>query len=254
MNCAQVLFSLFLLAPCDDQAGGHEAIASALAHPARPAADRERDAGRKPGEVLEFFGIEPGMTVLEVFAGGGYYTQILDALVGESGRVLAHNNPAYLNFVGEQFEARFADGGLPRTERLIAEANEIELPADSLDAALLSLTWHDFLFGAEEYGWPDVDEEAFLDLLCAAMKPGAILGVVDHVAKPGGDPGAIAQTLHRVDPASVRTIIGASCFTLAAESDLLRNPADDHSTSATQGPLQGQTDRFVMRFVREPEG
>ena len=92
MTCTQALLSLFLLGPCDDGSGASEAIASAVASEARPAADVARDEGRKPDEVLAFFGIEPGMTVLEVFAGGGYYTQILDGVVGSEGRVLTHNN------------------------------------------------------------------------------------------------------------------------------------------------------------------
>ena len=91
--CSQkALMSLFLLVPCEEQAGGDEAVQAALAHPARPAADVQRDTNRKPDEVLSFFGIEPGQEVLEVFSGGGYYTQILDALVGPDGKVIAHNN------------------------------------------------------------------------------------------------------------------------------------------------------------------
>jgi predicted methyltransferase len=82
------------------------------------------------------------------------------------------------------------------------------------------------------------------------MKPGGILGVVDHIANPGGDTTADAFDLHRIDPERVKSDMEAACFDLAGSSDLLRNPADDHSTSATEGPMQGKTDRFLYRFVR----
>ncbi|MDX1460004.1 MAG: hypothetical protein R3348_03015 [Xanthomonadales bacterium] len=250
MNCAQAILSLFLLSPCDDGGAGHEAIESAVSNPRRPALDVERDPARKPAEVLEFLGIRPGMTVLDVFAGGGYYTEILDAVVGENGRVIAHNNEAYLGFVGPQIEARFADGRLANTEQFIAEANDIELEDGSLDATLMILAYHDFFFGNEQYNWPDVDEVAFLDKLCRAMKPGAILGVADHVATGTGDVSEVAFGLHRIDPEKVKADISASCFELVAESPVLRNDADDHSLPSIAPEMSGKTDRFLFKFVR----
>ena len=253
MKTPLLLAALMTTLPITLATAAADPIADALASPSRPAADLQRDASRKPHEILGLFGIAPGMTVLEVFAGGGYYTQILDAVVGPGGTVLAHNNQAYLDYVGAQYSARFEAGSLPNTQPLLAELDELELAPGSLDAAVLVLTWHDFLFGEPEYGWPDADEHAFLDKLCRAMKPGAPLGVVDHVANPGGDPAEVGVRLHRVDPEQVKAAIGSSCFELTASSDALANPADDHLGSATNGPLQGQTDRFVMRFNRRQE-
>lgn len=250
MACTKALLSIFLLTPCDDLDGGGQAIAAAVAHPNRPAADVARDAGRKPSEVLTFFDIAPGMTVLEVFSGGGYYTQILDEVVGADGRLIAHNNQAYLDFVGAQFEARREAGHLPNTDLVIGEVAALEPEAGSLDAALLVLAWHDFLYADERFAWPDVDEAAFLDSLCAAMKPGAVLGIVDHVAAPGGDPESVAKTLHRIDPERVLQEVSGSCFELEAESAVLRNPDDDHSANALDETMAGRTDRFVYKFVR----
>lgn len=251
MTCTQVLFTLFLMAPCDNGGGGDaEAIAQAVAAPARSAEDRARDEFRKPAEVLRFFGIRPGMTVLEVFAGGGWYSQILDGVVGPDGRLLAHNNAAYMQFVGAQFEARFANGGMPNTERLTAEANDLELAPASLDAALLILTWHDFLYGSEQFNWPDVDEQALVEKLCAAMKPGAVLGIVDHYANPDDNPLEAAFKLHRIDPQRIRDDLAGSCFEFKASSEVLRNPADDHTTPSISGEFQSKTDRFALKFVR----
>src|SRR5262245_52037725 len=72
------------------------AIEAALAAPGRPAADREQDSWRKAADSLAFFGVQPGMVALDLFAGAGYYTELLAAVVGPTGRVVAHNNQAYL--------------------------------------------------------------------------------------------------------------------------------------------------------------
>jgi predicted methyltransferase len=111
----------------------------AVIHLNRRAADHDRDAGRKPAQVLAFFGIEPGMTVLDLFSGGGYYSELLSYIVGTEGRVVAHSNEAYVNFVGEEFQERYADGRLTNVEILMAENNELELPAETFDAVTLMM-------------------------------------------------------------------------------------------------------------------
>ena len=143
MTCTQALLSLLLFSPCSD--GGGPAmdlvIAEALASPVRPESDRQRDALRRPDQVLAFFGIVPGMKVLDLFSGGGYYTEILSGVVGDQGHVMAHNNKAYLAFAAKELDGRFADDRLHNVESVIAEANDLELPPASLDAALAILTW-----------------------------------------------------------------------------------------------------------------
>ena len=250
MSCTHALLSLFLLSPCEGGGSGLEAVEAAVSNPARPATDVQRDEARQPAEVLSFLGIEPGMAVLDVFAGGGYYTEILDSLVGEDGKVLSHNNESYLGFIGPQIEQRFADHRLANSKQLIAEADELELREGSLDAAVMILAYHDFFFGNEQYGWKDADEAAFLESLCKAMKPGAILGVADHVDTSGGDVSDVAFNLHRLDPQRVVADMTGSCFDLEAESNILRNSTDDHSKPAISPDMRGKTDRFLYKFVR----
>ena len=127
MSCAQVLFSLFLLSPCEHGGGQLEAIEAAVANPARAQADVQRDQDRKPTDVLSFLGISPGMTVLDVFAGGGYYSEILNYVVGEDGKVLLHNNLAYISFVESELEPRLADGRLANISSIIAEAKKAKM-------------------------------------------------------------------------------------------------------------------------------
>ncbi len=88
MSCPSIMFSLFLISPCTESGGEsiNEAVAAALSNPNRPAEDAVKDEGRKPAEVLTFFNIKPGMTVLDLFSGGGYYTELLNSVVGKDGK------------------------------------------------------------------------------------------------------------------------------------------------------------------------
>jgi len=253
MSCPAIMFSLFLTSPCP-QGGGtevNEAVADAINNPQRPAEDVTRDADRKPDKVLSFFEIKPGMTVLEIFSGGGYYTEILDSLVGENGKVIAHNNEAYMSFVGETHQKRHANGRLAQTETILREVDGLEFEANSLDAVFLVLTWHDFLFTNLEQNWPAIDTNLFLDKLCKATKPGAMVGLIDHVANPGGNPAEVAKSLHRVDPQIISDSFANSCFTLETKGDFLSNQDDDHTLSVFDQSIRGKTDRFVYKFVRK---
>ena len=220
---------------------------AALANELRPEADRARDAGRKPGEVLEFFGIGPGMSVLDMFSGGGWYAEVIAHVVGEDGRVIAHSNQAYKAFVGEALEERFNTGRLPQAEILMAENNQMTLETDSLDAVMLGLAYHDVYNDDAEGGWEFIDGPAFLAELKKGLKPGGLIAVIDHYAEAGAPP-ETGNTLHRIDPALVIANMEAAGFVLDGQSDMLRNADDDHSQTVFAPDLRGKTDRFIMRF------
>ncbi len=254
MTCTQALLSLLLITPCTD--GGSPAmdvlIAEALAHPQRTESDRARDPLRKSDQVLAFFEIKPGMRVLDLFSGGGYYTEILSRVVGPEGSVLSHNNQAYLEFVKDEVAARYADNRLPNVQQLTAEADDLDLQQGSLDAVLAILTWHDFYYGDESFGWPDVDESLLASKLCSAMKPGAVLGIIDHVARAGADAREAGQALHRVDPQRIQDDLANSCFVLEAEASFLRNPEDQLDKVAMEPAVRGKTDRVIYKYRRAP--
>ena len=237
-------------APADTSSAPQQSVyAAAVSNPGRTEADRERDAFRKPGEVLEFFGIEPGMDVLDMYSGGGYYTEIVSHIVGSDGSVHAHSNSAYADFLVEETGARYGGSRLPNVEMLMAENNELELTADAYDAVLMVLTYHDIYFVAPEQDWPKIDGPALMAVLYKGLRPGGILGVIDHYAA-AGSPAETGQTLHRIDPEIVISEIEAAGFRLEGQSDILRNPEDDHSQPMDAAGIRGRTDRFVLRFVK----
>lgn len=253
MDCAQAIFTLFLLAPCDETSGGsiNLAIAEALASPDRIEKDRQSDPFRRPDLVLSFFEIEPGMTVLDLFSGGGYYTEIISRIVGEEGEVVAHNNEAYLAFAKDALDGRYAQNRLANVKTVTAEADELSLPENTFDAALAMLTWHDFYYLDEENGWPAINESALIQNLCTAMKPGSVLGLTDHVAVAGSKPEDSGQKLHRIDPQRIKADLEGTCFNYEGELKVLRNSEDDHSQPMFAEGIRGKTDRIIYKFRRQ---
>ena len=235
-----------------DDNDARNVVEAAVANQHRSAADRESDKGRKPAQVLQFFGIKPGMRVLDMYSGGGYYTELLSYIVGSDGKVIAHTNKAYADFRGEETNKRYADGRLANVEVLRAENNALSLPEDKLDAAIMILAYHDIYFVDEENDWPEINGDKLLAELHNGLKPGGILGLVDHVAATGS-PAETGGTIHRIDPALVIREVEAAGFVLEGESDALRNPDDDLSVTMYDPSVRGKTDRFILRF-RKPNG
>ena len=221
-------------------------LAQRLSDAGRPEADVARDPGRKPAEVVQFLGIGDGATVIDLIAASGYYTEVLSVAVGDAGKVYAHNTEFTLTYrEGANDKAmtkRLADARLPNVERLDREIADLGLQPDSVDAALTALNFHDIYNG----GSPEAAVR-FLNGVANYLKPGGLLGVIDHA----GDPGAPNADLHRMTEAEARQSIAESVLVLEAESDVLRNPADDRSKSVFDPAIRGHTDRFVY-LLRKP--
>ena len=191
------------------------------------------------------------MTVLDMNAATGWYTEILARVVGPTGRVLAHNHPgAGTTLPAADFAARYGGNRLPNVEQTFARHNDLQLPADSVDIVLMSLVYHDTYWHDDDVDWGPIDRLALLESLLAALKPGGIVGVVDHYAAAGRDPFESVIAVHRIDPDVVRRDFLAAGFEPAGESDVLRTTTDDYSLSVFDAAVVGRTDRFVLRFRR----
>lgn len=210
----------------------------------------ELDASRKPAELLDFFGLKRGDRVLDLFGANGYWAEIVGPAVGPRGRVTVWQPTQFYN---EERRTAFIGGaGRQRNVQLIVSPFEApELPAAAYDFALINLDYHDVYWENAERGIPRIEADQWLARLHAAMKPGGVVGVVDHVAVAGSPPRESVDKLHRIDPAVIRADFQRAGFRLEAESPLLRNPADVHSLSVFDKSIRGRTDRVVMKF-RKP--
>lgn len=226
-------------------------IQAAVDNPARPAADRTLDPMRQPVEVLTFFRIRPGMHVLDLFAGGGYYTEIISYLVGPAGSVTLYNNNPWNNFVNRQVEQRLDNNRLPNVRSLVASPAELAGIDERYDAAILILAMHDLYYEDSDNGWPRIDHRIFLDDIYGLLEPGGILGIIDHNALSGSDPEVVGKSLHRIDPGRVIDDLQAAGFIFEESSDVLRNPDDDLTGLVFTPELRWRSDRSVMRF-RKP--
>lgn len=224
-----------------------EAIARAIANPQRSEADRLRDASDKPATVLNFIGLRPRMRVADLISGGGYYSELMSYVVGPRGKVISHTVKTYDRWAAEERKTRFAAGRLPNVVPLYSELPELELGDEPLDLILMVKVYHDIYYRSDI--WPRVNRDDFFARIRKALKPGGILAVIDHAALPGTGSSA-AQGLHRIDQAFAKVDIERAGFEFQAESDVLRNPADDHTLNVFDAGIQGHTDRFVYRFVK----
>jgi predicted methyltransferase len=187
--------------------------------------------------------------VVDIWAGGGYYSELVASIVGEEGEVLLLNNAAYAAFANKALSARL-DGRDPGSVTVYTrEAENLDLGRNSLDGALIIMSYHDLYHVDEPNGWRAIDAADFLGQVHAALKPGARFLVVDHHAETGTGKSA-AQDLHRIDVEFAKTDIASHGFTLVDSSDALRNPQDDHSIMVFDPRVRGKTDRFVLVFEK----
>jgi predicted methyltransferase len=215
---------------------------AALAAPERPAESKARDDSRKPIETIQFFGIDTGDTVVELIAVGGWFTEVLSAAVGPSGKVYASNPPG---LVPAEAEKALHDrlGNVEAVHDSLAEANI----AAGADVAFTAQNLHDLYFGYRGVPGSEVVAVDFLKAVYAGLKPGGVLALIDHVGIDGQDNAA----LHRIELQQARDVITKAGFTIEAESSLLANSADDHTKIVVDPSIRGKTDQFMIR-ARKP--
>lgn len=231
-------------------------IAAVVQSPDRTAADRENDQRRKPGQMLAFIGVRPGMVALDVVAGGGYTSELLARAIGPAGKVYAQAQPRDPNRSAPagarapgagvlDRQARLAAGNVAAAPLVLALQRLVdpvppELAQGGLDLVTLMFNYHDLGFLGE--GRAQMNRAIF-----AALKPGGAYVVADHAGRPGTGISE-STTLHRIEESFLRAEIEAAGFRLAAAGSFLRNPADPRDKETPDPPMP--KDEFVLKFVK----
>ena len=229
-----------------------EQIAAIVASPDRSAADRTNDLRRKPVELLTFIGVRPGMTALDVSAGGGYTSELLARAAGPAGHVYGQSQPPRPDASGvtppRSRSATLIDARAknPAVASLVAVATPFNNPVPS-DVAPQSVDVVTLLFNYHDFGSMGVDRGAMNRALFAALKPGGVYVIADHAGRPGTGISESA-TLHRVEEIFVVQEVEAAGFRLAARGDFLRNPNDPRDREEPAPPMA--KDEFVLKFVK----
>ncbi|MDP6097696.1 MAG: hypothetical protein QGG67_17165 [Gammaproteobacteria bacterium] len=237
MKSVLSLLAVFFLCSTASAQLNTSALERAMANPGRPAADKERDASRKAPQVLAFVGLEPGMTVIDLIAIGGWYSEVLALAVGDNGKVYMQNNPS--PFVERNMDAiNDKLGRLSNLEHLLGPVSDVA--AGSVDFVMTALNFHDV------HNENAAAAQGLFTQVLTVLKPGGILAVIDHEGTLGAD----NASLHRVPyEETVKAIVGVG-FALVGSSEMLDNPADDHTLSPSDASLGRNTDRFVLKFVK----
>jgi predicted methyltransferase len=225
-------------------------IAAAVAASDRNPDNVKLDAGRKPAQVLQFLGLKPGMHVLDLFGSNAYWAEIMAPVLGPKGHDTVWEPTQFYSDKTKQSFAAFA-AKHPNVSIIVSPFEAPDLPKNYADFVILNDNYHDTYWQSDKYKIPKMDPNAFLKAVYASMKPGAVIGVIDHIANPNHDARATVEKLHRIDPNVVKADFKRAGFVFVKSSDLLRNPADDHTLLVFDPKVRGKTDRFVFEF-RKP--
>ncbi len=262
-----------------------EQAAKIVASPDRSDADRINDRRRKPEEMLVFIGIRPGITALDLSAGGGYTSELLARAIGPSGAVYGQSRPRNPDQAAPRpaapegnsnpsatpapapapAPAAAAPPAAPRPSPVALADRDGKLKAAGTPAAPITALTRPFedpvpaelaqgrfdlvtlMFNYHDLGFLNVDRAKMNQAAFRALKPGGIYVIADHSGRPGT---GISEsgTLHRIEEAFLRKEVEAAGFKLAAEGNFLRNPNDPRDKN-TPDPPQPK-DEFVLKFVK----
>ncbi|MEI9889400.1 MAG: methyltransferase, partial [Caulobacteraceae bacterium] len=228
------------------------AISAAVADKGRPEADTKRDADRKPAEIVAFAGVQPGMTVEELFPGGGYYTRILSKVVGPKGKLFL--------VTPDSFKDRPGRNGAPTAGQasetlakevgnatVIWESGDSPVAPEHVDVVWSTDNYHDY----RNPGFGSIDMAKFNKAVFDSLKPGGVYIIEDYEAATGSG-AAQTNTNHRIEGLTVKDEVEKAGFKLEARSPVLRNPADDHTLAIFDPRIQGHADQYVLKF-RKPK-
>ena len=242
-----VFISIFFLSGCSKDISELPINEQALKTSSRLSEDIPRDEHRKPLEILNFSGIQPGMTVIDLLGGGGYYSEIFNYIVGKDGKVYLQNNSLFLKFSSEQLRDRLSKNRLENIIRLDSEYADMQLP-QGVDLIFVGLSLHDFYVERDD---PIIsaNPDAFYKQVYKSLKPGGSLIIIDHAARPGSK-FEDSTSLHRIDEEFVKSKMTSNGFKFESSLDSLRNSNDDYSKDIWDQKVIRKTDRFIHRYTK----
>jgi predicted methyltransferase len=249
-------------------AAATDPLAAAIASPARTPKFVARDRYRHPLETLRFFGLRPDQTVVEIWPGGGWYMEILAPYLRDAGKYYAAIEAP--DVPGASKEAK--DGAAHLHKRIAGDQEQFgkvivtELHPPQLTEICPPGTADVVLTFRNVHNWIDAgDQQAQFDVFFKALKPGGVLGVVEHRAKPGTSLDESRKSGY-VEEAYVKKLAAAAGFRFDAESPVNDNPKDtkDYPEGVWTLPPTlalgdkdrdkylaiGESDRMTLRFVK----
>ncbi|WP_353226211.1 class I SAM-dependent methyltransferase [Salinisphaera hydrothermalis] len=254
------------------QASVQDQLQSAVSGPQRSAAHKQRDAYRHPVKTLEFFGLRPGMRVIEVIPGGGWYTEILAPFLHDRGQLIEASAPrtsakSFYRKMAARYQQKLASN--PAIYGRI-ELEPFEPPAymalgapGSADRVLTFRNMHDLVFANVHGEITDAPLQRFLRNAYQVLKPGGVLGIVAHRANPRMPVGK-SYKLGRLPQAYVIEAARQAGFALAASSEVNANPKDSRkmpvwylpptlkrgATKRDKYKAIGEADNMTLKFVK----
>lgn len=226
-----------------DSAATRNKIEQALSSSIRDAAETARDANRKPGEVLEFFGLEDGMKVLEISPATGYWSKFVGPTLCENGGELVFSVGVSDDFKNDVMSL----DGLECTSAINNEISLRNLPEFSFDDSQFDMVltfWN--LHNPSVEGRKNLNEAVF-----SALNSGGIYGVVDHTRRHLEPTSREAQNGRRLDPVLIIKEMIDVGFEFVDFSPMHYHPEDNLSQEVGTPGVRGNTDRFTMSF-RKP--
>ncbi|KZC16664.1 hypothetical protein RHOFW510R12_18670 [Rhodanobacter sp. FW510-R12] len=224
----------------------------------RSAANQARDRYRHPVETLQFFGIRPDMTVIELSPGGGWYTEILAPFLHARGHLIEAAPPTAAKF-SAKLKADPAVYGHIAKIIPFAPPDPVNLGADnSADMVLTFRNTHDWL----NHGPATL--AAVFQAAFNVLKPGGVFGVTEHRAKPFADAADSSKALHRLPEDYLIALALQTGFRVAGVSQINANPNDPEDINVHRLPPDlagpdsehakmkaiGESDRMTLRFVK----
>ena len=204
----------------------------------------------KQSELIQFARIDAGSTVIDVYPGDGDWTRLFSDIVGPKGRVYSFVPAEVAHFKNDpigRMRTLATEPGRENVDAFSADLVAMPQATQPADVVWMHLFYHDLHTALIQAKGATAD--AFNRAVYERLKPGGRYVIVDHAAAAGSGT-RDSQSLHRIDPASVREEVEAAGFVLDAESTMLANKDDLHAIKVFDPSIKGKTDRFAYRFVR----